>query len=129
MSVGVESVCVCVRRGLLQSASCMSAELGGVYFYLHSVAYLSSLGPTIFFSMFFRFFRRRLESVCVCVCVPRGQVAGYADGAVRGGGARPAVARGARPAGDRRAGRQEGPLAGPPHCEADFVGARADRAG
>ena len=61
--------------------------------------------------------------VCVCVCV------WHADGAVRGGGARPAVARGARPAGDRRAGRQEGPLAGPPHCEADFVGARADRAG
>ena len=48
-----------VSRGLLQGAACPSsgAEL---IFYLHSVACLSSLGPTLLFFSFF-FGRRRLK--------------------------------------------------------------------
>ena len=50
-------------RGL-QGAAC-PPSLAELIFCLHSVACLSSIGPTILFRMFFRFSRR----VCVCVCM------------------------------------------------------------
>ena len=54
-------------RGL-QGAAC-PPSVAELIFCLHSVACLSSIGPTFLFRMFSRFSRRRLESVCVCVCV------------------------------------------------------------
>ena len=51
---------------VLQGAAC-PPSLAELIFCLHSVACLSSIGPTFLFRMFFRFSRRRLESVCVCV--------------------------------------------------------------
>ena len=54
-------------RGLLQGAAC-PPSLAELIFCLHSVACLSSLGPTLLFSMFSAF--PDVDSkVCVCVCV------------------------------------------------------------
>ena len=56
-----------VSRGLLQGAACPSSGTE-LIFYLHSVACLSSLGPTLLFCMFSAF--PDVDSkVCVCVCV------------------------------------------------------------
>ena len=54
-------------RGLLQGAAC-PPSLAELIFCLHSVACLSSIGPTLLFRMFSAF--PDVDSkVCVCVCV------------------------------------------------------------
>ena len=54
-------------RGLLQGAAC-PPSLAELIFCLHSVACLSSIGPTLLFRMFSAF--SDVDSkVCVCVCV------------------------------------------------------------
>ena len=68
-------------RGLLQGAAC-PPSLAELIFCLHSVACLSSIGPTLLFRMFSAF--PDVDSkmcVCVCVCVwTASRTAGRVEG-------------------------------------------------
>ena len=70
------------RRGL---ASCMSAELGGAHFLSSSSYMLVVPRANLHFQHGFPLFRRRLVSVCLCVCVSeckREKMLGCPSGAV-----------------------------------------------